>query len=75
MLPARTVLLTGATGFLGAHLLRSLLEHGAQTVVCLLRDPDRTRLDAVLTAYLAPTGSPPTGTGSSVSPAISPAPV
>ena len=54
MLPARTVLLTGATGFLGAHLLRSLLEHGAQTVVCLLRDPDRTRLDAVLTAYFGP---------------------
>lgn len=54
MLPARRVLLTGATGFLGAHLLRALLEQGAQTVVCLLRDPDRTRLDSLLTRYFGP---------------------
>ena len=33
---ARTVLLTGATGFLGASLLRSLIDSGA-SVVCLVR--------------------------------------
>ncbi|GAA3960954.1 hypothetical protein GCM10023085_49310 [Actinomadura viridis] len=31
------VLLTGATGFLGAHLLRELLDRSAATVTCLVR--------------------------------------
>lgn len=34
------VLLTGATGFLGAHLLRQTLEYGAPAVTCLLRAED-----------------------------------
>ena len=40
--PRRHPLLTGATGFLGAHLLRALLEQGAEEVTCLVRgDPQR----------------------------------
>ncbi|WP_227981690.1 non-ribosomal peptide synthetase [Nocardia spumae] len=35
--PAGTVLLTGATGFLGAHLLNALLTHTGAQVVCLVR--------------------------------------
>ena len=34
---ARSILLTGATGFLGAHLLRSLLDETDATVLCLVR--------------------------------------
>lgn len=44
-LPADYVLLTGATGFLGVHLLRELLDGGkAQTVACLVRNGDSGRL-------------------------------
>src|SRR4051812_49927803 len=35
-----TVLLTGATGFVGAHLLHALLRETQATVLCLVR-PDR----------------------------------
>ncbi|NNE44781.1 MAG: NAD(P)H-binding protein, partial [Gemmatimonadetes bacterium] len=35
------VFLTGATGFVGGHVLRRLLEDGATTVTCLVRDPAR----------------------------------
>ena len=38
--PAGTVLLTGATGFVGAHLLHALLRDTAAEVICLVR-PDR----------------------------------
>ncbi|MGC4788142.1 non-ribosomal peptide synthetase [Micromonospora sp. DT178] len=48
-------LLTGATGFLGAFLLRSLLDRTDATVHCLVRGPDRDRaaerLRRVLTGY------------------------
>lgn len=47
----KTVLLTGATGFLGAHMLQALIEAGAGTVVCLLRDGDARRLENVLAWY------------------------
>lgn len=51
-LPAKCVLLTGATGFLGAHLLWELLEQEkAVQVVCLLRDGDKARLFTVLSRY------------------------
>ncbi|WP_217196719.1 amino acid adenylation domain-containing protein [Streptomyces buecherae] len=33
----RTILLTGATGFLGVHLIAQLLDHGAQKILCLAR--------------------------------------
>jgi amino acid adenylation domain-containing protein/thioester reductase-like protein len=38
--PAGDTLLTGATGFLGAYLLRDLLERTPRRVVCLVRAPD-----------------------------------
>ncbi|MGI5970973.1 MAG: amino acid adenylation domain-containing protein [Oscillospiraceae bacterium] len=40
---ASEVLLTGATGFLGCHLLRLLVERG-ETVLCTLRDGNTERL-------------------------------
>jgi thioester reductase-like protein len=53
----RKVLLTGATGFLGAHLLCALLEEPRLEVVCLVRGRDqgeaRARLDERL-ARLSP---------------------
>ena len=37
---AKTVLLTGATGYLGAFLLKSLFENTSATIVCLVRFTD-----------------------------------
>ncbi len=48
---AERVLLTGTTGFLGAHLLRALLERGVYKVACLLRDGDKSRLCNMLSWY------------------------
>ena len=52
--PPRTILLTGATGFLGSHLLAALLADPSRHVVCLVRGEDdldaRSRLAAALTA-------------------------
>lgn len=52
--PSR-VLLTGATGYLGAYLLTALLERSKATVVCLVRTTDRqaglARLQANLARY------------------------
>lgn len=39
---AETVLLTGATGYLGAFLLKSLIENTTATIVCLVRFTDPT---------------------------------
>ena len=47
----RTVLLTGATGFLGGHILRALLENGVSKVLCTMRDGDPARLQATLSWY------------------------
>lgn len=47
----KTVLLTGATGYLGAHLLREFLENGAARVVCVVRSADDHRLKQTLTGY------------------------
>ena len=44
------VFLTGATGFLGAHLLKSLLDAGYSKVFCLVRG-DCTRLEDTLEWY------------------------
>ncbi|MEV8510435.1 thioester reductase domain-containing protein [Actinoplanes sp. NPDC051475] len=50
-----TVLLTGATGFVGAYLCAELLERTAATVVCLVRAADQNggleRVQANLTSY------------------------
>jgi amino acid adenylation domain-containing protein/thioester reductase-like protein len=44
----RTVLLTGATGFVGSYLLQALLAHGAMQVHALCRGGDNARLRATL---------------------------
>ena len=44
-------LLTGATGFLGVHLLRALLDAGVSTVLCAMRDGSRKRLEETLSWY------------------------
>jgi thioester reductase-like protein len=49
---AREVLLTGATGFVGAHLLRSLLDQSPVVVHCLVRGADAAqRVRANLERY------------------------
>jgi thioester reductase-like protein len=48
--PIERVLLTGATGYLGAHLLYELLETGLAHVICLVRGGS-ARLEAVLVNY------------------------
>ena len=49
------VLLTGATGFLGVHVLRQLLEHGTGKILCLIRKgrsgSAEKRLKAMLVYY------------------------
>ncbi len=45
------VLLTGATGFLGAHLLKELLDKGTRSVVCTVRNGDANRLWDALIYY------------------------
>ncbi|MEA4934856.1 MAG: amino acid adenylation domain-containing protein, partial [Lawsonibacter sp.] len=47
----KTVLLTGATGFLGAHILQALLEAGAGQILCTMRDGNRNRLTDTLSWY------------------------
>ncbi|MCA9688485.1 MAG: LLM class flavin-dependent oxidoreductase, partial [Myxococcales bacterium] len=51
----RRVLLTGATGFVGAYLLRELLDRTRAQVVCLVRARDEAaalaRIEATLTEY------------------------
>ncbi|MHB1314157.1 MAG: non-ribosomal peptide synthetase [Christensenellales bacterium] len=47
------VLLTGATGFLGAHLLKRLIETGKGPVVCLVRGGNAPRLNDTLCGYFS----------------------
>ncbi|MEU5534375.1 thioester reductase domain-containing protein [Streptomyces sp. NPDC020362] len=57
-LPPRRILLTGATGFLGSHMLLDLLRHSDAHVYCLVRAADETaaaeRLGAQLRSYRLP---------------------
>ncbi|HEY6798373.1 MAG TPA: thioester reductase domain-containing protein, partial [Kineosporiaceae bacterium] len=59
----KAVLLTGASGFVGAFLLDSLLRHTEETVICLVRaeneDHARARLLANLTGYGLPAPDDP----------------
>lgn len=59
-----SIILTGATGFLGGELLVRLLEHSDHEVIALIRAPDdaaaAARLDATL-AVLLPPGTVPDG--------------
>ncbi|WP_317441664.1 thioester reductase domain-containing protein [Streptomyces collinus] len=60
-LPPRRVLLTGATGFLGGHMLLDLLRHSDAHVYCLVRAADQEaateRLGAQLRGYRLPWSS------------------
>ncbi|MFJ1969684.1 thioester reductase domain-containing protein [Streptomyces sp. NPDC087903] len=60
-LPPRRVLLTGATGFLGSHMLLDLLRHSDAHVYCLVRAPDEeaavARLGEALRGYELPWSS------------------
>ncbi|MFF4507857.1 thioester reductase domain-containing protein [Streptomyces sp. NPDC001401] len=47
-LPPRRILLTGATGFLGSHMLLDLLRHSDAHVYCLVRSADDEAADARL---------------------------
>ncbi|MEO2257198.1 beta-ketoacyl synthase N-terminal-like domain-containing protein [Paenibacillus amylolyticus] len=47
---AKTVFLTGSTGFLGAHILKSLTDKGMY-VYCLVRKGDKERIVEVLKSY------------------------
>jgi amino acid adenylation domain-containing protein/thioester reductase-like protein len=38
------ILVTGATGYLGAHLVKELLDAGTQSVVCIVREGNAARL-------------------------------
>ncbi|MET9288376.1 thioester reductase domain-containing protein [Nocardia beijingensis] len=54
----RRILLTGATGFLGSHLLLDLLRHSSAHVVCLIRADDEDaaahRLEQALRRFALP---------------------
>ncbi|MFD8392956.1 thioester reductase domain-containing protein [Streptomyces sp. NPDC059680] len=60
-LPPRRILLTGATGFLGSHMLLDLLRHSDAHVHCLVRAADEeaavARLGAALKSYRLPWSS------------------
>ncbi|AKJ15596.1 polyketide synthase [Streptomyces incarnatus] len=60
-LPPRRVLLTGATGFLGSHMLLDLLRHSDAHVYCLVRAADEeaaaARLGEALKSYRLPWSS------------------
>ncbi|MGV9570665.1 thioester reductase domain-containing protein [Streptomyces nigra] len=59
--PPRRVLLTGATGFLGSHMLLDLLRHSDAHVYCLIRAADEeaavARLGDALKGYALPWSS------------------
>ncbi|MEU7055959.1 thioester reductase domain-containing protein [Streptomyces sp. NPDC046197] len=60
-LPPRRILLTGATGFLGSHMLLDLLRHSDAHVYCLVRAADEkaavARLGEALQSYRLPWSS------------------
>ena len=47
----KAVLLTGATGFFGAHLLKELLSQSGTRIICLIRNGDIDRLRETLSWY------------------------
>lgn len=65
MTPAGSVLLTGATGFVGMEVLARVLEHTDQDVIALVRAADdaaaQARVDELLTTLVAPAARPRDG--------------
>ncbi|MFF8971779.1 thioester reductase domain-containing protein [Streptomyces sp. NPDC014995] len=57
-LPPRRILLTGATGFLGSHMLLDLLRHSDAHVHCLVRGADEEAATARLAEQLRGYGLP-----------------
>ncbi|WP_170211904.1 non-ribosomal peptide synthetase [Saccharothrix australiensis] len=53
---ARSVVVTGATGFLGGRVVAELLRCGVEHVHCVVRAPDRDEAVAKLARALEPTG-------------------
>src|SRR3546814_17069063 len=53
--PVRHVVVTGATGYVGSHVLADLLSHGQFNVTCLVRAPDAAQAEARVLAALADT--------------------
>ncbi|MFX3633963.1 MAG: amino acid adenylation domain-containing protein [Candidatus Pristimantibacillus sp.] len=47
----QNILLTGATGFLGSHLLKDLLETTSSNVFCIMRNADIEKLKGIATGY------------------------
>ena len=45
------ILVTGATGFFGAHLVKALLDKERSKIICLMRDGDEKRLQDCLAWY------------------------
>ena len=48
---------TGATGFIGRHLVQELLDSSEGEVFVLVRAGSRARLDALMRGWGSPTGS------------------
>lgn len=53
----KNILLTGASGYLGAHLLRELAADRQKTIYCLLRKGGEARLTQVLSFYFGKSGA------------------
>ena len=45
------VMITGATGFFGVHLLREVLDHSSSDVICLMRKGGADRLKSIISWY------------------------
>ena len=50
--PLGNVMLTGATGYLGIHILRDLIDSDAQTIYCLVRGKSREKAEGRLRTLL-----------------------
>jgi amino acid adenylation domain-containing protein/thioester reductase-like protein len=51
--PPRSILLTGASGFIGVHLIESLLRETTATISCLVRAEDRQAAHQLLSSRLS----------------------